>query len=96
MIICTLHRCIHYVVNKHELRERQSRCLENTNRLQVKNFTKKVLGEVVFINSVYLVICCMLSYLNFAISPLMTAIRLATEEVGRYHVTFSTNEIASF
>ena len=35
--------------------------------IQVKNFTLKVLSEVFFINFVFFVICCMLSYPNFAI-----------------------------
>ena len=35
---------------KHELRKRQSKFLQNIRTLQVKNFTLKVLSEVLFIN----------------------------------------------
>ena len=45
VFICTLRR-------KHELRKRQNKFLQNANTLQVKNFTLKVLSEVVFIDSI--------------------------------------------
>ena len=51
MFICTLHRCLHHAVT-HELRKRQSMFFvkHKYDTSQVKNFTLKVISEVLSIN----------------------------------------------
>ncbi len=49
MFICTL-QCLHYGVNMNFASDKASFCKIQT--LQVKQFTLKVLGELLFINSV--------------------------------------------